>query len=388
MSKRDSKEFLLMPPYRVVPESARRIQRTQLLMLMLPAAAGFMFFGYQALKLMLAAGAAAGCTEFFIQRVRRVRTPGSVSHSIMMGLLVAFMLPADCGARIAVFGAVTAVVIGKQFFGGLGHYVWHPALVGRLAVQIFFPGILARNTGPLLSRNRIFLGDVNEVAQEAASWFRVDWFQTIAPPQHDGWNLFKPVEALRVFEKMQFTESVGQMSRYLLDHLPSLEHCVLGATPGGIGETCSVVLILVGLFFMYRGYVPWKLPALFLGAAYLAAMLLPIVVEIPQTGGNVIPFPFLAGGPAVGLTYVHYQIFSGGLILGSMVLVGDMTSRPITTRGQVVFAAGAGSLTMIFRLYTPMAIPCYGAILVMNSLTSTIDRLTRPRGRRSWIREA
>jgi len=388
MSKRDSKEFLLMPPYRVVPESARRIQRTQLIMLILPAAAGFMFFGTGALKMMLAASVAAGGTEFLIQRGRHVRVPGNVSHSIMMGLLVAFMLPANCGIKIAVIGAVVAVVVGKQFFGGLGHYVWHPALVGRLVVQIFFPGALARNTGPLLSRNRIFLGDVNEVTKEAASWFRVDWFQITPPPQHDGWNLLKPAEALRVFEEMQFTESVGQMNRYLLDHLPSLEHCLLGATPGGVGETCSMILILVGLFFMYRGYVPWKLPTVFLGSAYLAAMLLPIVVEIPRTGGNVIPFPFLAGGPAVGLTYVHYQIFSGGLILGSMVLAGDMTSRPITTRGQVVFAAGAGFLTMIFRLYTPMAIPCYAAILVMNSLTSTIDRLTRPRGRRSWVREA
>jgi len=377
-----------MAPYRVVPESARRIQRTQLIMLILPAAAGFMFFGTGALKLMLAAGVAAGATEFLIQRVRRIRAPGSVSHSIMMGLLVAFMLPANCGIKIAVFGAVAAVVVGKQFFGGLGHYVWHPALVGRLVVQIFFSGALARNSGPLLSRNRIFLGNVNEVAKDAASWFRVDWFQNTPLPQHDGWNLFRPVESLRVFDETQFTESAGRMSWYLLDHLPSLEHCVLGATPGGIGETCSVVLILVGLFFIYRGYVPWKLPAVFLGAAYLAAMLLPIVVENHQGDGNIFLFPFRAGGPAVGLTYVHYQIFSGGLILGAMVLAGDMTSRPITTRGQVVFAAGAGFLTIIFRLYTPMAIPCYAAILVMNSLTSTIDRLTRPRGRRIGIREA
>jgi electron transport complex protein RnfD len=142
------------------------------------------------------------------------------------------------------------------------------------------------------------------------------------------------------------------------------------------------------LFFMYRGYVPWKLPTVFLGAAYLGAMLLPIVVKTPQAGGNVILFPFRAGGPAVVLTYVHYQMFSGGLMLGAMILTGDMTSRPITTGGQMIFAAGAGILTMIFRLYTPMAIPCYAGILVMNSLTSTIDRLTRPRGRRLGIREA
>jgi len=307
----------------------------------------------------------------------------------MMGILVVFMLPANCGIKIAVFGAVTAIVVGKQFFGGLGHYVWHPALVGRLVVQIFFSGALSRNTGPLLSRNRIFLGDINEVGKETASWFHVDWFQSIPPPQHDGWIISRPVEALRIFDEMQCKESAGRMSRYLLDHLPSLEHCVLGATPGGIGETCAVVLILVGLFFIYRGYVAWKLPAVFLGAAYLAAMLLPIVVESPQTGdGTMILFPFLSGGPAVGLTYVHYQIFSGGLLLGATILAGDMTSRPITTRGQVVFASGAGILTMIFRLYTPMAIPCYAGILVMNSLTSTLDRFSRPRGRRIGIREA
>jgi H+/Na+-translocating ferredoxin:NAD+ oxidoreductase subunit D len=216
----------------------------------------------------------------------------------------------------------------------------------------------------------------------------VDWFHTLALPQYDGWPLFKPVEALRVFEGMQFEKSVGQMGQYLLEYLPSLEHCVLGATPGGIGETCAVILILVGVFFMYRGYVPWKLPVAFLGSAYLAAMFLPIMVKQPQASSNIILMPFLAGGPAVGLTYVHYQIFSGGLILGAMILAGDMTSRPIALRGQVIFAAGAGVLTIVFRLYTHMAIPCYAAILVLNSLTSTINRFTRPRGQRSWIREA
>lgn len=387
MKNQNSKQTLLIPPFRTVPESVRRIQRTQLVLLIAPAVAGVMFFGTEALKLMSAAVVTAGATEYLIQRVRRIRVPGSVSHSMIMGILVAFMLPAHCGVKIAIFGAVTAVVVGKQFFGGMGHYPWHPALVGRFIVQIFFSGSLSQNTGPLLSRNRIFIGDINEVAKEAASWFQVDWFQTIPLLQHDGWNLTKPMETLRVFDGIQCTESVGRISRYLLDHLPSLEHCVLGATPGGIGETCSVVLILIGLFFMYRGYIPWKMPAVFLGAAYLAAMLLPILEGKPADR-NVILFPFLADGLAVGLTYVHYQMFSGGLILGAMILAGDMTSRPITSTGQMVFAAGAGILTMIFRLYTPMAIPCYAAILVMNTLTSAIERATRPRRWRLGIREA
>ena len=66
----NDKELLLpLPPYRPVPESAQRIMRTQLAVLILPAAAGAIFFGYHALKLMILAAAAAGLAEGICQRV-------------------------------------------------------------------------------------------------------------------------------------------------------------------------------------------------------------------------------------------------------------------------------------------------------------------------------
>ena len=56
-----------------------------------------------------------------------------------------------------------------------------------------------------------------------------------------------------------------------------------------------------------------------------------------------------------------------------------MTSRPVTTGGQVLFGIACGAGAMVLQLYTDVSIPCYMAVLAMNTLTPTIDSLWRPR---------
>ena len=53
----------------------------------------------------------------------------------------------------------------------------------------------------------------------------------------------------------------------------------------------------------------------------------------------------------------------------------------------LVNSAGIGTLAMLLRLYTPLPVPCYIAVLVMNSFTQLIDRLWRPRvlGKEPWV---
>lgn len=367
------------PPFRVVPESARRIYRTQLAVLALPAAAGIVFFGYQAAKVILVAVLSAGLMEFLLVKARRRRLAGSLSHSVMMGLLVALMLPADVRGDVVIVAAVSAVLLGKHLFGGLGQSIWHPALVGRLIAQMFYADTLAAR-GPLLARDQLVWGNIHQVWQPAKDWLRIDWFQTLSPTGYAGWLLTRPVEALRQMGRQDIIHSSEQMAGYLLDRLPSLGHCLLGAVPGGVGETCSVLLIVIGLYFIYRGYLPWKLPVMFLAGALLGALILPIGAGRLAPDGSTYTFPFLLADSAVLLTYINYHLFGGGLMLGAWVLAGEMSCRPITGQGQIIFGFAAGVLTMVFRLFTSMAIPCYAAILVMNSLTGVLDRLTRPRG--------
>jgi len=64
----------------------------------------------------------------------------------------------------------------------------------------------------------------------------------------------------------------------------------------------------------------------------------------------------------------------------------EMTSRPVTTGGQVLFGLGIGAAAMLLKLYVPTPIPAYLAVLIMNTFVQSIDRLWQPRvfGRRRW----
>lgn len=346
MNKASQQWNIHVPPFRGTPETTRRIMRTQLAALTIPAVFAVWWFGFSALQLIFIASFSGWLTQIIANRIRHDVSPGSTAHSVMIGMLVAFTLPAQSKWYIAMIGAVMAVLVGKVVFGGLGHYLWHPVLIGQVTVRLFFHEQLAMAN--------------NGLATEV------------------------PLGALRQFDNLQFSDSLPQLGQYLLEHLPPLEQCMRGNVAGSLGETSGIVLILVGLYFIYRGYVHWQLPLVFIVCAYLTACVCPITaIEQTQSQniGHVIWLPIFAQSIDVGFTYVNYHLFTGGLLLGAFILGADMTARPITLRGQVLFAAGAGVLTIIFRLYTPIPIPCYGALLAVSTFIPTIDRLTRPRWR-------
>ena len=66
-------------------------------------------------------------------------------------------------------------------------------------------------------------------------------------------------------------------------------------------------------------------------------------------------------------------------MLGAFFMATDMVTIPMTVKGQVIFAVGAGAITVLIRLVGgyPEGV-CY-SILLMNALTPLIDRFTKPR---------
>ncbi len=329
MTEPSKQAKIFTPPFRPTPESARRIMRTMLVVLSVPALVAAWLFGVEAVKLMLVCVVTALAVEIICNRFHSQRTFGSTAHSITMALLLSFTLPITCNRYIAAIGVVVTIAIGKHLFGGLGKYWWHPVLIGRFTLELFFASQLA---------------------------------------------FTQPLDALRQFDGLAFVDSVPQLSQYLLEHLPALELCMIGQVPGGIGQTSGLILILVGLFFIYRGYLNWQLPLTFIACACIAAAVFP--VKIPADN-EFVYLPIIAQGLEVGLTYINYHLFTGGLLLTAFVFSSDMTSRPITLRGQIIFAAAAGILTITLRLYSPIPMPCYAALLTVNTLRPIIDRLTR-----------
>jgi Na+-translocating ferredoxin:NAD+ oxidoreductase RnfD subunit len=116
------------------------------------------------------------------------------------------------------------------------------------------------------------------------------------------------------------------------------------------------------------------------------AAVAPINLAGPNDSVSTVWFPLWSEGLDVGITYVTFQIISGGLVLAAFFLATEMTSRPVTTGGQIIFGIGCGALAMGLQLYTAMGIAAFMAVLAMNTLTPAIDALWRPRvfGRR-WF---
>jgi Na+-translocating ferredoxin:NAD+ oxidoreductase subunit D len=370
--------LLLSPPYRPTPESFRQIVGVTAVVTALPVAAAMAFFGYHALVLVLSGALAGAVAEKIATLIRRETQPGSMAHSALMGVWCALILPAAAPWHVAAIGAAAGVLIGKQFFGGLGRYIWNPALIGRLIVQLFFHDTLSSPHGALLARPYLFFGDMGRASSTPTPWYQCNWFSDIPPLGQNAWLLEKPLDILRQMTHTQTGQSPFDLAQFMLERLPDLKLCILGAAPGGLGETCAAALILAGVYLVYRGYMHWQLPVFFLLSAWLIAGLLPLPLGTPRNDTTVLWFPFAAGRFAQALTYMNYHLFSGELLFAACLIMTDMTSRPITARGQAFFGIAAGVLTIIFTLYTPIFLPCYAAILAVSTFTPTLDRLTRP----------
>ena len=68
-------------------------------------------------------------------------TPNTLTDwsATITGLLLALVLPPSFPLWMGAVAAFTAIALGKALFGGMGHNVFNPALVGRAFVQAAFP---------------------------------------------------------------------------------------------------------------------------------------------------------------------------------------------------------------------------------------------------------
>ncbi|MFQ5425192.1 MAG: RnfABCDGE type electron transport complex subunit D [Phycisphaerae bacterium] len=373
------------PPHVTGGGRHRHILQSWLAAASMVGCCGVVFYGPAALIVLAVGPLAALAADLAIAVVLRRPVLGGLMYSFLMGFLLSLTLPATVPLYVPVVGSIVAVGV-KAMFGRMGHCVWHPALVGRVVVQFVFWQQLSLSPGnatlrwPVLNRNHLVIGDISDArpipAREYQGWQVANklW------PRPNAFLIDRPVALLRAFTEGVLSPEEGRrFSSLVRDILPPWRDTILGTVPGGIGETCTAALVLAGLFLIYRGHLRWQLPVALLGAAALAAAILPVNTGGGAGGYRWIPALAVEDGRAVGVAYVLFQLTAGQLMLGAVLLAGDMMLTPMRTRGQIVYAIGIGVLTIFLRLYGPLEGACYWSILVMNTLVPAIDRsMKRP----------
>jgi len=314
--------------------------------LMPAVVASVYFFRIYAVLLIVTCVVAACLTEAVFLKLRRKPVTLNDWSAAVTGLLLALVLPPRLFPEqvaggsvfaaevtwlaVAALGAVFAIALGKQVYGGLGSNIFNPALIGRAFLMAAFPTFLTTWTLPLSLDAVTSATDAVTSATPLAAW-------KFSDPQQ----------------------------------MTSLGHLLLGMTSGSLGETCAIALIMGGVLLLVLRYADWRIPV---------AMLTTVAA---LTGVTYLLDSQHFAPP-------QFHLLAGGLLLGAFFMATDPVTTPVTRMGRWVFGIGAGALVVLIRLKGGAPEGVMFAILLMNAVTPLINRYTRPRqlGERHPYRKA
>lgn len=229
-------------PHIRVKETTKSIMRDVVIALLPATFASVYFFKLQALLVILVSVLSCVGAEYIWQKAtKRKVTIGDLS-AVVTGLLIAFNLPPSVPLWMPVVGGFFAIIIAKQFFGGLGQNIVNPALVARAFLLASWP--TAMTTWTL-----------------------------------DGVTTATPLAALKA----------GTQA-------PALMDVFIGNVGGCIGETSALALIIGGVYLLAKRIIDWRIPVSFIGTTF-------VITAIAGRAGNPL-YELFAGGLMIGAFFM------------------------------------------------------------------------------------
>lgn len=230
--------------------------------------------------------------------------------------------------HIILIGAIVAIGIGKMSFGGVGKNIFNPALVGRVFLLISFP-------------------------VQMTSW--------PIPVPLGGKALTDAITGPTPLGIMKEGLSAGKTVSEIMPQIPDyVQNMLVGFQGGSLGEVSALALLLGAIYMLIRKIITWHTPVAFIGSAFIFASILYLV----DPARFVDPF---------------FHMLTGGMMLGVFFMATDMVTSPMSAKGQLIFGAGAGILTILIRVFGAYPEGVSFAILIMNAFVPLLDRGFKPK---------
>ncbi len=299
-------------------DTTPKIMYRVIISLMPAVATSFYFFRWRAILLILISTASAMITEVLCLMARR-RTLKTVldGSAAITGLLLALTLPPSLPPAMAAIGASVAISLGKQVYGGLGHNIFNPALVGRAFLQAAFPVAMTTWIPPVT--------------------LKVD-VATYATP----------------LGNLKFQNAIA------LGTLTPLKDLFWGNVGGCIGETSAAALLIGAIYLILKKTIDWRIPA----GIILSLSAFTTVFWLINPDRYAPPL---------------FHLFAGGLIIGAFFMATDMVTSPITRAGIWLYACGIGLIIGVIRLFGGLPEGVMYSILLMNTFVPLFNHYLRPR---------
>lgn len=276
-------------------------------------------------------GAVFAETLALILRGRPVTTSLKDLTAVLTGILLALSIPPLAPWWIAFLGAIFGILIGKQVYGGMGQNPFNPAMAGYAFLMISFPRwmTLWPESGGAISDGSLGMSGFSFVL----------------------FGMEKPlIDAIAAATPLAAFHDVWQ------SHAPA-QSISLPATAGW--TTINLAYLAGGLWLMRRRVIDYRI----------------VVGLLATLAGGILIIQSTDSKEAVGL---WSSLLLGSTMLGTFFIATDPVSAPNTPRGRWIFGAGIGLIVLLIRRYGGYPDGFAFAVLAMNLVAPTLDRLTRP----------
>lgn len=251
----------------------------------------------------------------------------ATTYPSITGMLYALALPIGTPLYIVFIGGFVAIILGKTIYGGVGHNIFNPALVGRAFVTIAYSGIMGTAV--------VYTGLVDTA----------DAIATASPLTH-----MASEGGLMTFA--QFKDLYG-----------SFWKVIIGLYPSSLGEGLSFWILGAFVFLSFRKTIEWYVPTIYVGLVFVMTWVVALMTGL-DTG---------SGLGTLGLYFPLLHVLTGGLLFGAVFMATEPVTSPITRRGKIVFAIYIAVITFAIRLLGNYPEGVLFSILFMNMFTPLID---------------
>lgn len=236
------KSFLIEPyPHIKSTASTQKIMLHVIIALFPSVVAGTIIFGLRALLLVVLCATFCVLSEYIFNIITKREQTISDLSAVVTGVLLGLNLPVNLPIYMAAIGSAVAIVVVKQFFGGIGQNFANPAITARIVLMLSF-------------------------ASYMTSW----------------------VEPFHYTSDVDAVASATPLS--LENGLPSYMDMFLGLRSGCIGETCVAAILLGGIYLISLRIINPVTPVLFIGTVALCSFL----------RGNDVLMDIMSGGLMLG----------------------------------------------------------------------------------------
>jgi electron transport complex protein RnfD len=273
--------------------TSQRIMLDVIIALVPALIAAIAIFGLRAALVVFVCVATCVLAEFLWQKLMKKTVSVGDLTAVVTGILLAYNLPVNIPLWQAMVGAVVAIIVVKQLFGGVGKNFANPAITARIVMFLAF-------------------------SVSMTNFVSVDGVSSATP--------------------------LALITAGRIEELPSLTNMLLGVRGGCLGETSVIALVIGGVYLICRKVITWHTPVVYLATVFVFTLLL----------GQQPVYQVMSGGLMLGAIFMATDyVTTPYTAIGKVIFGLGAGILTVIIRVYGSYAEGVSYSILLMNILTP-----------------------------------